>query len=259
MGGRGNDRLSGSYGSARVYGEGGDDQLNGGHGVKDFLDGGAGNDWITGSEYDSMRGGAGNDTFLYDEQWHLQNPKEVEISGEAGRDTLVFAINEQSAYITGQTMEVHMSGESRGEFFMDSVPKGTFTGINEISAYDYFLKPVHLVYHGEDADTDMAVIGGNLGDQFYAGAGNETFTAGSGDDRFTFVFNEKGMGRDTIHNFGDSDIIGFTSSKDELRTTAVEHNGWTTYTSKYLDGTLAHVLNVDAVGLPPIQYDMIIG
>ena len=72
-GGTGNDTLTGTAGNDRLYGHAGADILNGGDG-NDFLRGGAG--------ADTLNGGNGNDTLVYD-------AADVRIDGGAGTDTLL--------------------------------------------------------------------------------------------------------------------------------------------------------------------------
>ena len=110
---------------------------------------------------------------------------------------------------------------------------------------------------------ELAVIGGAKADWFQSAEGNQVITGGGGGDDFLFRW-ESGMngGRDTIHGFSvaEGDRIGFNLVEgDPLRTTAVEKAGHTIYTSvEIATGQVVHVLDVDAVGLPPpIQYDLV--
>jgi hypothetical protein len=159
----------------------------------------------------------------------------------------------------------------------------TFTGVNGIIDESWpFETNGSLTYHGENADTDMFVMAGVYDSTFYGGQGNEVFTGGSGDDSFVFVFREGGMGHDRIAAFGQYtgvadpwengfDTISFQGAEGKLTTVATEfpvdpppeypddYQGFTRYQSYYADGTLAHTLDVDALGLPPISYDAIIG
>jgi Ca2+-binding RTX toxin-like protein len=84
-GGNGNDTLTGGSGDDTLIGGNGDDILNGGSGT-DTLQGGNGNDTINGNRgNDAEFGGNGDDTFLW-------NPGEGSdtIEGQNGNDTLLF-------------------------------------------------------------------------------------------------------------------------------------------------------------------------
>jgi hypothetical protein len=84
-GGNGNDNLTGGSGDDTLVGGNGDDILNGGAGT-DTLEGGNGNDTIDGNKgNDPELGGNGDDTFVW-------NPGEGSdtIEGQNGSDTLLF-------------------------------------------------------------------------------------------------------------------------------------------------------------------------
>jgi Ca2+-binding RTX toxin-like protein len=84
-GGNGNDNLSGGSGDDTLVGGNGDDILNGGAGT-DTLQGGNGNDTIDGNRgNDPEVGGNGDDTFIW-------NPGEGSdtVEGQNGTDTLLF-------------------------------------------------------------------------------------------------------------------------------------------------------------------------
>ena len=111
-------------------------------------------------------------------------------------------------------------------------------------------------YGGKDNAT---VTGGNYADLFQGGSGNETFKGGGGADVFYMPWEDptRKLGNDKIIGFNaaDGDRImkaWFTGTHGiDLKTTAVEKNGHTIFTSRTADGTVIHTLDVDAVGLPP--------
>jgi Ca2+-binding RTX toxin-like protein len=275
-GGAGNDTLGAGWeglNSVKLYGEAGNDWIRGGE-ATDFLDGGSGNDTLFGSMDDTLRGGAGNDEIWYSSwyKWTDQATQESHgvVSGGAGQDLLRFSVALDDPF-TAPRIEVFMTGESRGHVTIDDLPKLTFTGINEIVDYsDGWDTNAKLFYHGENADTDMKVTGGDLGNTFFGGKGNETFVSGAGDDHYIFVFKEGTMGHDKIGNFGQEpgqigpsgpgfDTIYFAGAEGKLTTIKTEfpdqngNGGTTRYESYYNNGKLAHVLEVDAIGLPPIS------
>jgi Ca2+-binding RTX toxin-like protein len=279
-GGPGNDTfMSWDYTTGTVnpnpvkfYGEAGDDTLSGGL-ATDFLDGGAGNDELRGSMSDSLRGGSGNDQFYYSSDYRFTDGVTEEshgqISGGSGHDTLTLFVGLEHA---SPHIEVFMTGESTGTVTIDDLPKFTFTGINEI--IDPAMYPEtnsHMTYHGENADTDMTIRGGDAGTTFIGGKGNETFYGGQTDDDYIFPTDVGNMGYDQIFNFGQEpdqqgpsgpgwDTIYYAGGEGDLTTVQTEFHhsgGWdaTRYKTYDASGDLVHVLEVDAVNLPPISYD----
>jgi Ca2+-binding RTX toxin-like protein len=264
-GGRGDDTLWGLYsgGPLKLYGDAGQDFLLG-SGGDDFLNGGAGNDSLFGNGgKDTARGGTGDDTFfiggIHDEVYYGTS----RFDGNAGRDTLAFDI--------GRNPEVWITGESKGHLTTQNFDTGesevrlVFTGTNVITT-EGSSEPVSLIYHG--GDSDNTVIGSSPDDMFIAGKGSETFTGGGdsgGGNDFVFDFlafdpnhpNELPMGHDVITDFdsitdgpGDGiDTLSFRGGEGQMTTTAVEHDGITTYTSTDNDGHVLHILDVNAVGL----------
>jgi hypothetical protein len=276
-GGIGNDKLHAEGSGSNLYGEVGIDTLYGYNDSFDFMDGGGGNDLVYGSDSDSMRGGSGDDRFVYFEMNKYTGedvqPSKAIVSGGAGYDVLEFQIGSDGGK---SDLEVRMTGESMGTVKIDDQQKMTFTGINEIYDISYpFEYNAALTYHGEDVDTNMRVAGGDYGNTFFAGMGDETFFSGAGDDSYIFVFKEGTMGSDRISYFGQVfpdepdpynpgfDTIYFAGAEGKLTTVKSEilndFGGSTIYRSYYNDGKLAHELEVDAIGLPPISsYDSII-
>jgi Ca2+-binding RTX toxin-like protein len=285
-GGRGNDSFSAyDYASGTVnpnpvkfYGEAGGDMLSGGLG-EDFLDGGSGDDTLFGSMSDTLRGGDGNDQFYYNSDYRFTDQvtqaSNGVVSGGAGHDVLTFHVGLE---LSSPHIEVFMTGESAGTVTIDDLPKFTFTGINEIiDPATYFETNSHMTYHGENADTDMTVKGGDAWTTFIGGRGNETFTGGTGDDTYIFPISVGEMGYDRINYFGQEpgqvgpsgpgfDTIYYAGEEGALTTVQSEFHhgptdnqpaGWdaTLYKSYDEDGHLVHTLEVDAVNLPPISYD----
>jgi Ca2+-binding RTX toxin-like protein len=270
-------------GAGNASGGAGNDVIYQGTG-RNLMDGGAGADIIYGDGNDTLRGGAGDDWLTYtahagDTDGSIQASKGV-VSGGAGHDTLSFKVSSDASVTP---IEVTMTGESAGTVSIGGQQKLTFTGVNGIIDESWpFETNGSLIYHGENADTDMFVMAGVYDSTFYGGQGNEVFTGGSGDDSFVFVFKEGGMGHDRIGAFGQYtgpadpyekgfDTISFQGAEGKLTTVVTEfpvdpppeypddYQGFTRYQSYYADGTLAHTLDVDALGLPPISYDAIIG
>jgi|tagenome__1003787_1003787.scaffolds.fasta_scaffold20910363_2 Ca2+-binding RTX toxin-like protein len=262
-GGRGDDTVISGDGGVTAHGEAGNDSLIGGMG-RDFLDGGDGNDYLFGSGADYLRGGPGDDNI----QWSLRDPGTGQVDGGAGIDTLSldgFRFFDELDDPLAQLV-VTMTGESKGTITNDGVPELNFTGVNQIwNMGGDFERQTQMTYHGDAVDTNMAVIAGDYGDTLIGGAGDEVFVSGLSNDRFEFVFKAEGigMGHDTVLNFGQDaeptsdlthglDSLTIVGDAGQLTTTQVEHDGWTTFTSTYADGVVAHILDVDAVGLAPL-------
>jgi Ca2+-binding RTX toxin-like protein len=268
----------------KFYGEAGDDWLFGGL-ATDFLDGGTGNDTVRGSMSDTLRGGSGNDHIYYSSDYRFTDQvtqaSEGVISGGAGHDILTLFVGLE---LSSPHIEVFMTGESAGTVTIDDLPKLTFTGINEIiDPAMLYESNSHMTYHGENADTNMTVRGGDAGTTFIGGKGNEVFYGGNSDDTYIFPVSVGKMGHDQIFNFGQEpdqqggpytlgfdtiyyDLAGtddgpLTTVQTEFHhgPTDYQPSGWdaTRYESYDADGRLVHTLEVDAINLPPISYDLL--
>jgi Ca2+-binding RTX toxin-like protein len=264
-GGNGNDFILGSTttGDKHFYGQSGNDSLLDGIG-KDFLDGGSGDDSLTSTAGDDfIRGGTGNDAIYQADPNEFVTSSHKQFDGNAGYDTLAI-----SSFISNEYMEINMTGESKGTMaYTDGLNSpdthvANFTGINEIDMLNSSVSNLALIYHAETADTNMVVRGASGDDIFFGGRGNETFDGGEGHDQYVFQFNAQSMGHDRIEDLYHDGVIGdisFQGANGHLHTTQTEHDGWTTYTSTYDSGALAHILDVEAIGLPPISNDILIG
>lgn len=94
------------------------------------------------------------------------------------------------------------------------------------------------------------------------GSGNETFIGGGGGDLFDFSgIRPHGLDRITGFNAAEGDLVTTRWSEkgwytDPVNVDIVESSGHTIVTSSKLDGTVFHVLDIDAVG---VQNNIIIG
>jgi hypothetical protein len=125
---------------------------------------------------------------------------------------------------------------------------GTFTGIEKVT-----VEPDTVLEYGGGA-SNVTMVGGNLHDYFRGGSGNETFIGGKGDDLFHFG------GR---HAHGSDKIVGYSAAEGDMVTmswdpegwhsqanvSVVEKNGHTIITSSETNGTVFHVLDIDAVNV----------
>jgi len=182
-GGAGNDPLSGTALPDMMLGHGGNDTLSGGDG-DDVLDGGAGND--------VMLGGAGNDTYVVDSVGDMV----VELAN-GGTDTVQTSLN---GYTLGENVE-----------------NLVLTGSGNI--------------HGVGNSLDNLMVG-NAGDNLLQGrAGNDTLLGNSGSDTLNGGVGddvmEGGGGNDLywVHDAGDVVIEHAGGGIDEVRTSVL--SSWT--------------------------------
>jgi Ca2+-binding RTX toxin-like protein len=169
-GGEGNDSISMSgQGQASVFGENGNDTINGGSGA-DVLDGGAGFDQISGnSGNDTIRGGTENDTLS-------GNAGEDQISGDDGNDTIYGNVNPLS--LVGKFGSIK-SGKF-GEIILDPIfklpPLLAFVSDKDVLSGG---EGSDAIYGGDGADR---ISGGGWRDSLYGGDGNDVVEGGTGDD-----------------------------------------------------------------------------
>jgi Ca2+-binding RTX toxin-like protein len=266
-GGDGVDALFGGDGSDVLHGDGGNDYLSGGAGF-DQLFGGAGNDRLVGGEgSNDLFGGDGNDVLVLEEHGTVRETSSL-FSGGTGRDTLHVIADDARVLVdpyTGSTatapariaIDLDDEGSGGSLWFQDGdawafEAAGTFDGIEAFTVSE----GTRLDFHGGAGDA--TVTGGRHADLFEGGSGDETFAGGGGADLFLMSWNDpsQGMGHDRIIGFNaaEGDRIAsasFTGTHGvDLKTSWIEKNGHTIFTSRMPDGTVVHTLDVDAVGLP---------
>jgi Ca2+-binding RTX toxin-like protein len=193
------------------------------------IDGGAGNDTITGTAFDdtiyggdgddSLVGGAGNDTF----------------NGGKGHDILVGGAGDDSFY-TSDGADVYNGGAGYDVVYASrngaaiEVDKGLLVGIEEISANGFTgvtIKAANAagslidLRHIYVADDDIASINGGVGndtiygshtyDYIFGGNGNDSINGFYGDDEL-----HGGLGNDTIIGGGGYDVLYGDAGNDVL-------------------------------------------
>ncbi len=192
-GGNGNDTLSQGTLGGGLYGEVGDDTLNGGGG-NDYLVGGAG--------ADSLYGGAGTDSFSFDSV-------DLVLSGGSGFDY---------AYADGATSFVFATG-SDIEVVIGSTGNDTFNATAVTTAmYVYGGTGNDVLTQGSgggdlvgEAGADI-LIGGVSNDRLYSGADNDSLYGGGGNDVLIggtgADFLDGGDGIDTLRFDTGDTVIG---------------------------------------------------
>ena len=259
-GGLDNDYLVGQAGADEVSGDEGDDTLYGDgaqgdlteapgnfsvftlpefHG-KDLLDGGAGNDFLSGDgEADELYGGEGNDTLVGDsgnvpEQYHgadyldggdgndllLGYGEDDVLFGGAGDDTLG---GDSSSIADSLHGADHLDGEDGNDTLHGDGGSDTLFGSSGNDVLDGDASNVAFDAHGEDylegGDGNDALQGGGGADFLYGGAGNDSLTgdvtgipeAFAGDDSLDGEAGddllEAGAGNDTLTGGSGNDFL----------------------------------------------------
>jgi Ca2+-binding RTX toxin-like protein len=198
-GGDGNDTITGTDFA---------DDLRGGIGI-DTLAGGDGNDTLTGGAgADIITGGAGDDTIVIAGTDGISD----NIDGGANNDTLSLttaSVTFLSLDATGDGLEL-LAGKSTsivGTAGINTFDLRGFTSVTGIKSID--AGGGNDIILGADLDDVADDLRGNSGDDTLTGGkGNDKLTGGSGSD--TFVFDETDFGKDTITDFGSGfDILNF--------------------------------------------------
>jgi Ca2+-binding RTX toxin-like protein len=192
-GGQGNDVITGNAGQNRLSGLGGNDTLRGNDG-DDELFGGAGDDSLNGGNgADEMRGGIGNDIYVVNEA----DDYVFEAANE-GADTVISSVSWtlgahfEALQLTG-TANLQGSGNTADNRILGNSGNNLlrgFAGSDTISA-------------GQGADT---LVGG---------LGADSLAGGSGAD--VFLYNNANEGGDTI--------IGYTAADDTIMVSAAGFGG----------------------------------
>jgi Ca2+-binding RTX toxin-like protein len=216
LGGAGNDTLSG--GSAFIdnvlYGNGGNDRLNGGFG-DDVLYGGAGNDTLCGDAGNDTCYGETGDDHLDDYQAFMNESEDFGndvYSGGDGIDTISYQLRNEGVHVT-----------------IDNFADDGFNVTNQHLEFDNVLTDVENLYgtrfsdelHGSAAANE---IQGGLGDdsiwgegghdRLFGGADNDDIQAGM-DGQGCYL--DGGLGRDTlVGGTGDDTFIANDGTRDTI-------------------------------------------
>lgn len=201
-GGAGDDVITGTKFADDLRGGIGNDTLNGGDG-NDTLTGGAG--------IDIIRGGAGNDTIVIAGSDGIFD----DILGGADNDTLSLTtatVNLNGLDATTQQLEILVGKTTTilGDASANTFDLRGFTSVTGIKAVDGGAGN-DFIYGANLADVVEELRGGAGDDFILGGKGNDKLTGGSGSD--TFAFTSTDFGKDTITDFGSGfDILDFTGT-----------------------------------------------
>lgn len=188
------DFIDGGTGDDLISGKAGNDQIKGGDGA-DFILGGADNDVIYGDEgNDNLQGGTGNDD-LYGGNGNdiLKGGIELDrLFGGFGDDTYTFGATTQISELAGQGTD-----KVRSTITADLITNLNLTNIENIDligtvAINAIGNNVVNIINGNFAANKIKAYGGN--DIISAGGGNDGIEGGLGKDTMT-----GGLGRDTFY------------------------------------------------------------
>jgi len=283
-GGLGIDAIFGGAGNDLSYGDDGNDYIWDLSGL-DKMYGGIGDDRLVASRTAvSMDGSSGNDVLVVEaSNTTVKGTENLIVAGGTEVDTLHLIANKTSMIIpdpyfgadpvharawvgfssTGAGGFGVISPEDKSEYIF-SIGSGTFTGIEKVT-----IDPLtQMRYSGSNSATAVTVTGGNQGDYYQGGKGNETFVLGNGHDTFDFSNGGADFGS-TFRAHGTDRIVNFDPAEDIIMfrwgggthqdgdVSIVEKNGHTILTSK-VDSTVFHTLDIDKVGIQDsIIYDWI--
>ena len=184
-GGDGNDIITGNNFSNTLYGGHGNDKLNG-EGGKDTLRGGDGND--------TLHGGDGNDRLF----------------GDSGRDTAVFGSSNNRIYLNKSSRQNTRDGKD----ILRSIENVEGGGGNDLIAGNKFANTLN----GGDGNDKLFGEAGN--DRLIGGAGNDRLIGGNNKDG---LFGEEGKdlliggdGNDRLIGGNDNDRLFGDAGKDLL-------------------------------------------
>ncbi len=198
----GNDTLRGDSRINRLWGLGGNDNIDG-RGGDDFLYGGDGNDTLHGNDGNDILTGDDGDDTLWGDNGNDQ------ITGGLGTDELIGSAGDD--VLDGGDDDDTLTGEAGSDVLIGGA------GWDQLSGGD----DDDQLSGGEGDDT---LYGGEGTDTLTGGAGNDWLDGEGGDDTFVFdansgedyVFDVSGENRIVIHG-ATSDQIWLSRSGDDLR------------------------------------------
>ena len=208
-GGGGNDRITGSDGDDTILGGSGNDRISGGDG-NDYIIGGVGND--------NLAGGDGDDTFVVsgtDQGFDR-------FTGNAGDDTIT--AGEDGTTINLTSFNNSVENITSGGF--DDVMIAGSDSNNTLNFSNTSLDGIEAIDGGAGndritgSDGDDTIIGGEGNDRLTGGDGNDTFVVTGSDEGFD-RFNG-GAGDDAIVAGSDNTEIGLSTFNNDVETISAD-------------------------------------
>ncbi|NQV24715.1 MAG: hypothetical protein HQ518_10130, partial [Rhodopirellula sp.] len=197
-GGTGNDTITGSRDNDSINGDGGDDSIVGGLG-NDNIDGGDGNDTLDGEAgNDTLRGNTGNDSALGGDGDDV-------VFGSFGNDTLLGEAGNDT--LSGGFGDDVLNGSSGDDLLAGGQDNDKLLGGSGDDSLDGGTGDDTL--RGQ-ADNDL-IKGGDGNDQIMADAGNDIVDGGDGNDDI-----DAGSGDDIVAGGDGDDTINGMDGNDTL-------------------------------------------
>jgi Ca2+-binding RTX toxin-like protein len=191
------------------------------NGVAYHLDGGAGNDLVTGANGDDFLSGGAGDDFL------LGNGGADQMAGGAGNDIYVLdSAADQVIEAKGGGTDTIVAGFSYDLALHDpNVENLAFSGVDNVDGSGTALNNridgnvAGNILNGRDGNDQLlghdgndTLNGGNGADLLEGGRGSDTLTGGAGKDVFAFAIDSKA----DLANLGSDVIADFKSGEDKL-------------------------------------------
>ncbi len=211
-----NDYLDGGAGDDYVWADDGDDMLFGGNGADTLYAGGG---------YDYVAGGAGNDTLYGDGEadWLWGEDGDDTLYGGYGDDTLLGGNGDD--FLSGDDGNDYIYGGDGNDYLMGGYGADSLYGDNDTDTV-YGGDGDDYVYGGDgddalfgDAGTDY-LGGGNGNDLLYGGDGDDSLSGDAGND---VIYGERGndcmsggFGDDVMDGGADNDSITGEQGADTL-------------------------------------------
>ncbi|WNB78142.1 calcium-binding protein [Methylomonas koyamae] len=206
--------IDGGTGNDTITGTGFNDIINGGQG-NDTLKGGAGDDWISaGTGTDNVDGGTGDDTAIFANAFETyaisKTATSVTLSDANGAATVSnvesFSFNAGAQFLTLQ--QIQASASSAGDDILYRVGSGTYA--NNLFTQDLNYSGPAAVFDGSLGNDKL--FGTEFDDTLIGGDGNDTLTGFGGND-----FLDGGSGTDTLIGGAGDDFYVVDNIADSIQ------------------------------------------
>jgi Ca2+-binding RTX toxin-like protein len=262
-GGAGDDQVSGGLSSDRIFGDDGNDFLRGGGGFRasetddgasDFIDGGAGNDYVFAGRLDTALGGSGVDTYSFYSNAIV--PIKMNLSHIGGAKAVAIGSGTLSSTKAGQfeSADISITGAKGGSSVIGSNGSDT------------------IAIDVEGTQTKGVSISGGLGDDTLTGGTKaDSINGGAGQDVITGGFEKDtligGAGGD-VFVFGYQEIAATADKADLIRDFSAAEDMivfyHTSFATTFQFGSQANLLAIGtaataAVGISQFVYNKATG